>query len=51
MAAWKLQAENARLLRGTFGPANFLELGIWKDSNLLLWDHARLDANRGGARL
>jgi hypothetical protein len=51
MAAWKCQAENSRLLRGKFGPANFLELGIWKDSNLLLWDHARVEMNRGGARL
>jgi hypothetical protein len=42
-AAWKHQSANSHLVRGKFGPANFLELGIWKDSNLLMWDHERMD--------
>jgi hypothetical protein len=48
-AAWKHQAENSHLLRVKFGAANFLELGVWKNANLLQWDHERMD--RGGARL
>jgi hypothetical protein len=43
MAAWKFQTENSSVLRGKFGAANFIELGIWKDANLLLWDHERID--------
>jgi len=47
-AAWKFQAEHSHLLRGKFGPANFLELGVWKDANLLMWDHERMDREHRG---